>query len=174
MISTTISTSLPSLLSFIGDNTTGVMRVEGTTANNTLNFSATTYGLTIDGGAGNDVVTGTAYNDNITLGTGTDTLKFTSLTGVDTIADYNPTDDLIQLAKSVFTGLTTASGALSAAEFQSGAGLTAASTAEARIVYNSTSGALYYDADGQGGAAAVQIATLTGAPILNSNEFFIV
>ena len=29
-----------------------------------------------------------------------------------------------------------------------------------RIIYNTTDGALYYDADGQGGADAVQIATI--------------
>jgi len=175
VVSTGISATLPALLSFIGENTSGTIRVEGTTANNTLNFSATTNGLSIDGGLGNDVITGTAYNDVITLGTGTDTLKFASLTGTDTITDYTPSDDLIQLVKSVFTGLTTASGTLSAAEFESAAGQSAATTAAARIIYNSTTGDLYYDADGSGASsAAVHLATLTGAPVLNNNEFFIV
>jgi Ca2+-binding RTX toxin-like protein len=164
--------------------------VQGTADNDT--FSAVTgfgiyYGFDGDdtisgsagndfifGGDGNDFIRGNAGSDSITLGAGSDTLLFNNLSGTDTVADYTPSDDLIQLAKSVFTGLTTASGALSSAEFESGAGLTSASTAAGRVVYNSTSGALYYDADGAGGNAAVQIATLTGTPVLNNNEFFIV
>jgi Ca2+-binding RTX toxin-like protein len=171
------------LVSYIAGNSTGGIQLVGTSGGNTLNFSSISKGMTIDGDAGNDNITGTSFNDliiggagtdSITLGTGNDTVRFNSLTGIDTVADYTPSDDLIQLAKSVFVGLTTASGALSSGEFESGAGLTAAATSAGRVVYNSTSGALYYDADGTGGNAAVQIATLTGAPVLNHNEFFIV
>jgi Ca2+-binding RTX toxin-like protein len=185
VVSTTISATLPALLSFIGENTTGEVKVEGTGANNTLNFSSTTYGLTIDGGSGVDAITGTAMddviiggvgNDNITLGAGEDTLVFNSLSGIDTIADFNPTDDLVQLAKSVMTALG-AVGALTDAEFESGAGLTAAVDSTTRIFYNETNGALFYDADGSGGvSAAVQLATFTGtpAPVLTFNDFVVI
>jgi hypothetical protein len=43
-------------------------------------------------------------------------------------------------------------------------------------VYNTTSGALYYDADGSGSGAAVQIALIgtTVHPTLTNGDFFIV
>jgi Ca2+-binding RTX toxin-like protein len=92
---------------------------------------------------------------------------------IDTIADFNVTDDLIQLAKSVMTALG-AVGALTDAEFESGAGLAAAEDSTTRIFYNETTGALYYDADGSGATAAVQLATFTGEPELTLNNLFIV
>ena len=119
---------------------------------------------TIDGGTGDDVIYGEA---------GSDIFVFNSATGVDTIADYTVADDSIQLSKAVFTGLGVV-GSLSSDEFVSGAGLTAAADATDRIVYDTTSGALYYDADGAGGGAAVQIATFTGLPDLLSSEFAII
>ena len=43
-----------------------------------------------------------------------------------------------------------------------------------RFVYNTTTGALFYDADGVEGSAGSQIATLTGAPTLDATDFIIV
>ena len=43
-----------------------------------------------------------------------------------------------------------------------------------RIIYNSTTGAIYYDADGSGSGAAIQFAILTGAPSLLFDDFLIV
>ena len=116
---------------------------------------------------------GGAGDDSITLGSGADTLVFNSLSGLDTIADFNVTDDLIQLAKSAMAALGT-KGALTDAEFESGAGLTAALDATTRIIYDTTSGALFYDADGSGSGAAVQLATFTVVPALTLADLFIV
>ena len=43
-----------------------------------------------------------------------------------------------------------------------------------RIVYNTTNGALFFDVDGNGATAAVQFATLTGAPALTAADFEII
>lgn len=133
---------------------------------------------TISGLDGADVITGGAGADLITLGAGADTLVFTSLVGgADTIADYSVLDDSIQLSKAAFAALG-AVGALTAAEFASGAdatAITAAATAATRITYNTTTGALSYDADGTGaGVVAVLIGTFTGAPALVFGEFTII
>jgi len=193
-ISVDSSGSLLGLLSAVASSTSGDISIVGSGLSDTLNASTFTgsRGLTISGGNGADTITGTASadvllggagndtiiggagNDTVTLGTGTDTFRFNSLSGVDMFTDYTPSDDLIQLAKSVFTGLTTASGTLSSAEFVSGADLTAATTADQRIVHNTTNGALYYDADGSGATAAVQIAILTTPLTMTNSEFFIV
>jgi Ca2+-binding RTX toxin-like protein len=151
--------------------TTGTNVIETGSGND--NISAGTGDDTIDAGAGADTVTGAAGSDDITLGAGSDVLVFSSLTGADTITDYDVATDVVHLSKGVLTGLG-ALGALGASAFESGAGLTAAATAAGRIVYDQTTGDLYYDVDGTGGTAAVLVATFTGTPALVSGEFVII
>jgi serralysin len=169
-------------LGFIGGNATGTIGVEGSVDANPLDFSAMSRRLLIDGGAGNDTITGTGYgdrliggagSDGITLGAGADVLVFNSLSGSDTVAGFNVAADQIELAKAVMTGLGNVNGALTDAQFESGAGLTAAVDTTTRIFYNETTGALYYDADGSAAGAAVQLATFTSAPLLTYQDFLI-
>jgi Ca2+-binding RTX toxin-like protein len=44
-------------------------------------------------------------------------------------------------------------------------------TSEQHIIYNAGTGALYYDQDGAGGAAQVQIAFLSTKPTLSAGSF---
>jgi Ca2+-binding RTX toxin-like protein len=111
------------------------------------------------------------------VGLGSDIVRFDALldatTNRDTISDFNVTDDTIQLENAVFTTLATL-GTLAAGSFRAGAGITSAADANDYLIYNSSSGALYYDADGNGaGAAAVQFAVLTGAPVLSNLDFVV-
>ena len=117
----------------------------------------------IDGGAGNDTLTG---------GGGSDTFLFdTALAGnVDTVADFDAANDTIQLDQSIFTAITTL-GTLSAAAFFAGA---AAHDADDRIIYNSATGNLFYDSDGTGAIAAVQFAHLNGTPAISNTNFTVV
>ena len=79
--------------------------------------------------------------------------------------------DKIQLSTTIFTGINI--GALNAADFvNSATGI--AQDATDHILYNSNTGAFYYDADGSGAGAAIQFATLTGAPTLLASDFTIV
>ena len=119
---------------------------------------------TLNGAAGNDTLIGGAGNDNLTGGTGSDYFVFdtapNATTNRDTIADFTSGTDKIQLSKAVMTALGSTLGTLATGQFWSGASVTAGHDGDDRIVYNSTTGALYYDADGSGAGAAVQIALL--------------
>jgi serralysin len=103
---------------------------------------------------------------------GADTFAFTSALGagnVDVIADFVSGTDKIALDDAVFTALGL--GALSANAFVIGS---AALDADDRIIYNSSNGGLFYDADGNGAGAAVQFATLSGAPALIASDFTVI
>ena len=108
------------------------------------------------GGAGNDMLDGKAGNDVLFGGAGNDIFKFTTIGNVDKINDYNVVNDTIQLENGVFAALTT-TGTLAADQFNIG---TQALDANDYVVYNNTTGALLYDADGSGATTAIQIATV--------------
>ena len=91
----------------------------------------------------------------------------------DTITDFSAADDDIWLAKSVMAGLGSATGALGADAFWGGAGISASHDVTDRVIYNQTTGALYYDADGTGATASIQIAQLTAGTILTASDVFV-
>ena len=106
---------------------------------------------------------------------GQDTFVFDTalngLTNKDSIQGFNVVDDQIKLDAAIFGAIGVT---LDTNEFTSGAGITTASTADQHIIFNSTTGALYYDADGFGGQAATEFATLIGSVgTLTANDFFI-
>jgi Ca2+-binding RTX toxin-like protein len=125
------------------------------------------------------VLSGEAGNDTLTGGTGDDQFWFgaalSGSTNVDVITDFEGAGttggDVIGLDNAIFTALSGTTDFTSV--FQSGAS-DAAGGAAIRLVYNSTSGALFYDTDGDGAEAAVQFATLTGAPALAAGDFLMV
>jgi serralysin len=126
------------------------------------------YGNVLDniivGGAGADLLNGGLGNDTLTGGAGADRFGFNSALGPknsDTITDFSVAEDKIQLENAIFTALKSA-GTLAAGAFNTGA---AATQADDRIIYDSNSGALFYDADGTGSAAAVQFGWIS--PYLN-------
>ena len=95
-----------------------------------------------------------------TRDTGKDVIAFNSTTNnVDTILDFVKGTDKIQLSKTVFTNVGEP-GTLNTNAFWSAAGAVTGHDADDRVVYNTTTGALYYDGDGTGSGAAVQIAIL--------------
>ncbi|MBF9233056.1 hypothetical protein I2H38_06650 [Microvirga sp. BT350] len=126
------------------------------------------------GGEGNDTLWGGLGNDKLTGGGGKDVFVFDtkpSDKNIDTITDFNKADDMIHLQKAgAFTLLTR--GALSAAQFHVGA---EATDEFQRIIYDDTTGFLYYDADGSGtDAKAVQFAILQKAPDLSHTNFLVI
>jgi Ca2+-binding RTX toxin-like protein len=127
------------------------------------------------GGFGNDVLNGGAGNDTMVGGAGNDTFIFNSTLNAtsnrDTITDFSHSDDTIQLSKSVMTALG-ALGTLSVDDFKFS---TQTLDSSDRIIYNQTSGALFYDTDGSGGSAALQIALLSSLPVsIDYTDFTII
>lgn len=138
--------------------------LDGGAGNDTLNGGG---GLdTLKGGAGNDTLDGQLGKDTLTGGGGNDIFKFTVNGPADEITDFNVTNDTIQLENSVFKALT-ATGVLAADQFKVGA---KAADANDFVIYNKATGALLYDADGNGAGAAVQVTTVgTGLNMTNAD-----
>ena len=136
----------------------------------------------LNGGAGNDTLSGGNGNDMLTGGTGADWFIFdiiaNATANMDTITDFVSGTDKLQFSKTAFTGLSDADlGSLSTDAFWTGTGVSTAHDATDRFIYNSTTGALYYDADGNGtGSAAVQVALIgsDAHPVLNFADFHVI
>ena len=136
---------------------------------------------TLIGGAGADTLTGNAGNDRLVGGAGIDTLFGNAGADVfvlqnlavdrDTIRDFEAADQ-IEVSAALFGGGLVA-GSLAANQFLSN-GTGVAGDSDDRFVYNNSTGALYFDIDGSGATARVQIATLTGMPTLTAGDFTIV
>ncbi len=128
------------------------------------------------GGGGNDNLTGGLGNDTLVGGSGQDSFRFDTLLDAlgnrDTVSDFNVADDTLELDHAVFATLPP--GILAAASFRAGPGITSAADADDWLIYDSSSGALYYDADGSGGGTAVQFATLASELALSNVDFLVV
>jgi uncharacterized delta-60 repeat protein len=128
---------------------------------------------TLTGGAGNDTLIGGLGKDVLDGGRGSDIFLFDTAPdagNVDTIQNFSTVSDTIRLDQSFYSALPT--GTLAASAYQTG---TAALDASDRIIFDTGTGALLYDADGSGAAAAEQFATLVGVSgTLTSADFFIV
>ncbi len=149
-------------ISSIDWSQTGALNLGGNELANTLEGNAGANVL--DGGGGNDVLVGFG---------GADSFAFTSALGagnVDLIADFQGGTDKIQLDDAVFTGIG-GLGALNANAFHTGS---AAHDADDRIIYNSATGQLFFDADGNGAGAAVLFATLQNAPAISASDFAVI
>ena len=125
----------------------------------------------LQGGTGRDELAGGAGNDTLRGGGGKDTFIFDDAPGasnIDAVEDFNGAADAILLDTSVFSALAGASGL--AGRFA----VDSAADGDDNIVYDSATGALFYDADGNGGdSAPIQFAVLDGAPLLDASDFIL-
>jgi Ca2+-binding RTX toxin-like protein len=120
------------------------------------------YANVLNGSGGNDTLYGKLGKDTLTGGAGADVFVLDTATGaanVDTITDFTSASDKIQLSSAIFTKAGSL-GNLANGAFWSGAAVVSGHDADDRFVYNTTTGNLYYDADGSGTGAASLIATL--------------
>ena len=141
----------------------------GVGGNDRLNGGAGNDG--INGGVGDDMLFGEAGNDTLGGAAGKDSFVFNTAlnatTNRDSIIDFNHADDTMMLDNAIFAKLG-AAGVLNAAYFWAGA---AAHDANDYIIYNQSTGALFYDSNANAAGGAIQFATLTTKPVLAYNDF---
>jgi Ca2+-binding RTX toxin-like protein len=128
--------------------------------------------MDLTGNASGNTMTGNEFANTIVGGGGSDYFEFDAALGggnVDVLSDFTPADDTIWLESDVFTAF--APGAVAADRFVVG---NAAQDANDNIIYDSASGALFYDSDGVGGASAIQFAQLNPGVALTHLDFAIV
>jgi Ca2+-binding RTX toxin-like protein len=156
---------------------TGLINVTGNDSDNTITGNLKANQL--DGGAGNDSLIGNSGNDSLSGGLGNDSLSGglgkDTLTGgdgvdtfifntapakanVDTITDFVSGTDVIELDGKIFKKLigdTNLSDHFETITTTTVGKVNATNTNH--LLYDSTSGSLYYDVDGSGNKAAVLI-----------------
>jgi Ca2+-binding RTX toxin-like protein len=147
------------------DKIKNIENVVGSAAGDTIKGDA--LGNWLTGGFGKDILRG---------GNGADRFIFNVAAGAgnaDTIGDFKHDVDKICLDDGIFKSVGPS---LTSVEFYAKAGATKAHDLNDRIIYNTTTGALLLDVDGNksGGKAALLFATLANKPVLDSADFLIV
>ncbi|MFB2552922.1 S8 family serine peptidase [Ensifer soli] len=140
-------------------NGTGNSAVNAITGNGAANI--------LDGALGSDILTG---------GAGADTFLFASTpaaNNIDRITDFSVPDDTIRLDRSVFAA-SLALGTLTANLFKDLGVAGAVLDTDDRVVYNSKTGVLSFDANGSLAGGATQFALLDNKALLTAADFFVV
>jgi Ca2+-binding RTX toxin-like protein len=160
---------------------------KGNATGNELNNSITGNAAvnTLLGLEGDDTFDSGSGNDTLSGGDGADTYIFSSgikgSKNVDTIKDFVSGEDKILLSADIFTKLATALGVidgndptpLSDGDFFVAGAKVKPTDATSYILYDTNTGRVYYDADGNGKGAADWFITLTGKPELTADDFYI-
>lgn len=154
------------------------LRFEGNADDNT--FIGTTQDDVFVSNSGDDVLTGGAGADTFVFGkvheqvvTGDDDEVQTyvdtafELSGIDFITDFMSGLDKIALNTDMFSSLTV--GGFSAGNLVVGSGATAGDVDD-YILFDTSTFALSYDADGNGAGAAIQFATLDGVTSFSATD----
>lgn len=132
------------------------------------------------GKAGDDIILGEMGSDRLIGGMGADTLtggegadffirKYKG-GGIDTITDFNVAEDTFMISASGFGAGLVDGAAITSGQFTIGA---VAVDERDRLIYNSTTGALLFDADGTGSSQQVQIAQLATGLAMTADNIFV-
>ena len=140
------------------------------TGSSSINAAGNAANNVLRGNSGDNVLAGGGGRDTLAGNGGSDTFLIDGVGSMlAAIADFTQGQDHIGLASasygSLFTGGSLSAGVLTNA---------APANTNQRLIYNAMSGALFYDPDGNGMQARVQIATFAAASrpaSLNSSDF---
>lgn len=181
------SASTYTLSSYI-ENITLVDTAKNATGNSSANnIIGNEYSNNLAGKAGNDSLSGMAGNDALTGGAGNDTMSggdgsdifvfdttLSASSNVDIVTDFNVSTDNILLSEAIFSQLDI--GYLDSSHFYSTASSATEDTND-YIIYNASTGDLYYDKDGSGTKySAVKFASIlnSDAPVSLTSDHFVV
>ena len=151
-----------------------IMTTTSSAGTSSVDLTGNDWAQVMVGNEGHNRLDGKGGWDRMTGGSGTDTFMFTSTLGADNfdrITDYNVADDRIWIDDAVFEGLST--GVLSAAEFQAHSSGQAQDASD-RIIYDTDSGYLYFDADGTGSAGRIYFAQVDPGLAMTAAEFLVI
>nr|WP_277883376.1 cadherin-like domain-containing protein [Nostoc flagelliforme] len=127
---------------------------------------------TLFGGVGDDLLVGGIGQDVLNGGIGLDSFNLAgSRTGADTLTDFTLGDDTILISKAEFGLVQSQNTILDSGLFRLG---TSAITVGDRFIYDQTTGNLFFDADGIGKAAQVQIAQLSNKVALTNANITVI
>jgi Ca2+-binding RTX toxin-like protein len=142
--------------------------LENITLTGTANLNATGNAAhnVLAGNSGNNILDGGDGNDTLTGGAGKDNFQFAgtaanTTTNRDILTDFTPGTDKLVFSRAVYGGFTTAT-TISSAQLVQGATFSAFTATTQRFGYNSSTGILYFDADGSGKASTTQQVALLG------------
>ncbi len=146
----------------------GTFRADNFTGNSADNsFYGDAGNDSIAGGGGNDTLNGATGQDRLTGGIGADVFVFDSWDGSnpfgDTITDFVSGTDRLAFVTADFDGMD--------AEVRFRIGTSAGGSGESWFYFNNATDRLFWDADGNGGNAAILVATLTGVNALTAADF---
>ncbi|SJM94303.1 putative calcium-binding protein [Crenothrix polyspora] len=151
------------------DKLTNIENIVGSNYNDVLTGSNAIN--LIKANAGNDSLNGRLGNDILTGGLGQDKFIFNTAikANIDKITDFSVVNDTVQLENAIFTQLTS-TGVINSGYFKIAK---VAADSNDYLVYDKTTGALFYDADGNGAQIAVQIATVGVNLALTTADFVV-
>ena len=153
---------------------TGIERAVTGNFNDSLTGNAAGQTLTGQGGA--DTLWGAGGIDTLWGGAGADRFIFreTGSANADSVRDWASGSDKVALDNSPMSALgATGNFASGDARFKANSTGTATDTND-RVVYNTSTGSLYYDADGSGSGAAQLIATFSGNPAVAATDIVVI
>ena len=155
-----------------GDSYFSIENLRGSNHNDILN--GTNGNNLIQGLAGDDLIKGYRGWDRLQGGGGDDTFIFASTLGSGNLAridDFSPSHDMIRLYDEIFTRFSP--GGIAAANFRVNH-TGQAQDANDYLIYNSSNGYLYYDADGSGAGGRAYFAALDPGLALTASQFEVV
>ena len=139
-----------------------------------IDLTGNEFANSLTGNAGNNRLDGQGGNDTLVGGSGEDVFVFSTAlaaSNVDAITGFSTVNDTIALENTGIFEALLLEGILTAGAFSIG---TTATHRDHRIIFDSATGALFYDQDGNRAGDAIQFALLTGIGGTLSNADFLI
>jgi Ca2+-binding RTX toxin-like protein len=161
----------------IGGDEGGSGRATLTGIENVTAKATSSYADRITGSDAANRLAGGGGNDTLTGGAGADSFVFAEAgtANADRITDFAPGADKVALDDAGFAAIGNLGDfAAGDARFYAAAGASSGHDGDDRVIYDTSTGQLYYDADGNGTGTAQLIATLTNIPAISATDLTVI